>query len=234
VTIGNNNGTGGNYSGVIANNTSGTGTVALTKTGTGTITLSGTNTYTGATTVNAGTLLVNGSTAASSAVSVNNSGTTLGGTGTINGTVTVGSGANLLGGTGSAASGTLTLANSLTLSSGSIIELALGASGAHSTLARTGGTWSFATSQAFTFINLGAQPGSYTNIITGLGSDPGGETGWTITDTGWIGNFTYNAGNINLSVVAVPEPSTWIAGALALGAVGWAQRRRFFRALKRK
>jgi autotransporter-associated beta strand protein len=41
------------YSGVISN---GTGTLALTKVGTGTMTLSGANTYTGATTVNAGTL----------------------------------------------------------------------------------------------------------------------------------------------------------------------------------
>jgi len=234
LTIGNNNGTGGNYSGVIANNTSGTGSVALTKTGTGTITLSGTNTYTGATAVNAGTLLVNGNnSSATGAVSVNGIGTTLGGTGTIGGAVTVGSGAILLGGTGSGANGTLTLANNLTLNSGSIIELALGASGAHSTLSRTGGTWSLNAIQAFIFTNLGAQPGNYTNIITGLGSDPGSESGWTITNTGWIGNFTYSSGDISLNVVAVPEPSTWIAGALALGAVGWTQRRRFFRALKR-
>jgi autotransporter-associated beta strand protein len=234
LTIGNSNGTGGNYSGVIANRTSGTGTVALTKTGTGTITLSGTNTYTGATTVNAGTLLVNGNnSAATGAVSVNGGGTTLGGTGTIGGAVTVGSGAILLGGTGSGASGTLTLANNLTLNLGSIIELALGASGAHSTLARTGGTWSFNAIQAFIFTNLGAQPGNYTNIITGLGSDPGTESGWTITNTGWIGNFTYGSGDISLNVVAVPEPSTWIAGALALGAVVWTQRRRFSLALKR-
>jgi fibronectin-binding autotransporter adhesin len=58
LTIGNNNGTGGNYSGVIADHTSGTGTVALTKTGTGTLTLSGTNTFTGGVTLNAGTLSI--------------------------------------------------------------------------------------------------------------------------------------------------------------------------------
>ena len=54
----------------------------ITKTGAGTLTLSNTNTYTGATTVNAGTLLVNGSQSGS-AVTVN-SGAILGGT---NGTV---------------------------------------------------------------------------------------------------------------------------------------------------
>jgi len=62
---------------------------SLVKTGTGTLTLSGTNTYTGATTVNAGTLAVDGSIATSSRLTVN-SGGTLGGTGyvpttTING-----------------------------------------------------------------------------------------------------------------------------------------------------
>lgn len=58
LTIGNNNGTGGNFAGVIADNTSGTGTVALLKTGNGTLTLSGSvaNTYTGLTKVSVGEL----------------------------------------------------------------------------------------------------------------------------------------------------------------------------------
>ena len=57
LSIGGGNGTGGNYAGVIANNSSGTGTVALTKTGSGTITLSGANSYTGLTSINSGTLV---------------------------------------------------------------------------------------------------------------------------------------------------------------------------------
>ena len=233
LTVGSGGGS-GTYSGVIADHTSGTGTLALTKTGSGTETLSGVNTYTGATTINAGTLNVSGSLASGSAVTVNNSGSTLEGTGTIFGSVSIASsGAILEAGTGSTGQ-TLTMRGAVTMGSGSIIALALGASGAHSTLAiGAGGSISFQSLQKFNVIDLGVTAGStYTGLITGIGSDPGTESSWTIANQSWVYNFSYdsaNGGEIDLTVTATPEPSTWIAGALALAAIAYNQRKRIGR-----
>ena len=41
------------------------------------------------------------------------------------------------------------------------------------------------------------------------------------------------ANDISLTLTAVPEPSTWSAGALALGVVGWSQRKRVVRLVRR-
>lgn len=109
LTVGGDN-TSTTFSGVYQNSG---GAAALTKTGGGTLTLSGANTYTGATTVNAGMLAVNGSIA--SPVTVN-SGGTLGGTGTFN-AVTVNNGGTLGPGlsTGIMNTGNLTLTSGSTL-----------------------------------------------------------------------------------------------------------------------
>ncbi len=200
------------FSGIMQDGGVGGGTGgSFTKVGTATLRLTGANTYTGGTMVNGGRLLANnftGSGTGSGAVTVTNTGSVLGGISTIGGPVTVNSGAALLGGDATTASGSLNVANNLTLNSGSIIELVLGAPGAHSTLARTGGTWTFAPNQRFTFLDAGVQPGMYDAIITGLAADPGGEASWTITNAGFTGTFSYDgAGNIDLNLSAAAGPA---------------------------
>ncbi|BCU76390.1 autotransporter-associated beta strand repeat-containing protein [Luteolibacter sp. LG18] len=86
----------GEIAGAIVDN-SGTNKTSVTKAGTGTWTLSGADTYTGATTINAGTLNVAGSL--TSTVTVNTGGT-LGGSGSTNGLVTLNSGSSISGGAG--------------------------------------------------------------------------------------------------------------------------------------
>ena len=158
-----------------------------------------------------------------------NSGGTLGGTGTISGTVTVNSGGTIRGGSGLTASGSLKVNNTLTLNSNSVIELALGPSGTHSTLA-LGGSVTFQLNQQFNFIDLGAQTTTYSSIITGV-TTPAVTAGWMIDNTGWSGVFTYNVGNqsIDLTLTAIPEPGTWFGAALALSTLIYTQRRRFNR-----
>ncbi|BCM21200.1 beta strand repeat-containing protein [Mesorhizobium sp. J8] len=111
---------GGDASTAFSGSISGTGG-SLAKLGSGTLTLSGTNTYTGATTVDAGVLRVNGSLG-NTAVGVNSSGT-LSGVGTIAGPVTV---------DGTVAPGnspgTLTV-GSLTLNAGAKLDYELGIPG---------------------------------------------------------------------------------------------------------
>ena len=217
-------------SGSASANLGGSG-VALTK-------ATGANIYTGTTAVNGGTLLVNGNqSAATGAVSVTGSSSVLGGTGTIGGAVSLVSSGTLRGGTGAAASGTLTLANTVN-TSGGIIQLALGATGAdHSSLITTNGTWTFDSNQSFSFLDLGVDlsggPVTYSGIITGLTSDPGVAT-WNmnITNPGWDGSFAWNGTNgIDFTLTStVPEPGTWAAGILCVVTlVGWSERRRFAR-----
>ncbi|WP_309380461.1 hypothetical protein [Cerasicoccus frondis] len=102
----------------------------------------------------------------------------------------------------------------ITFADGSTISLALGASGTHSTLVLSGaGATNFDSDQNFLFLDDGMTPGEYDNLITGLASDPGVGS-WIIANSGWTGTFTFDGGNIDLNLAAIPEPRTT---ALAIG-----------------
>lgn len=203
-----------------------TGTHSVTVVGPGTTILAGSNTYQGGTTVSSGTLLVDnssGSGTGSGAVQVNNGGT-LGGGGTIaGGDVTLDNGGILTAGTnGAVGSLTLTVLN-LNFNSGSIFQVDI--LGAAADLITLSGALNITSGATINFNASGLTQSSYTlatydtwNSVQFLA--PTVPTGYELV---------YGPDALNL--VAVPEPSTWAAAALAFGAIGFMQRRRFRRSL---
>ncbi len=174
--------------------------LALVKRGSGTLSLTFSNTYTGATTVEAGTLRIHGTHTGGGLITV--AGGTLGGTGAA-GAVTVGASGTLAPG---ASLGTLTV-SSLTLDGGSTLAWELDNDGASSDLLAVSGavTKGTAGAWAFDFLGTGAV-GTYTLMTFGSTDFADGDFTATHLGPGLSGDVDVNANTLTLTVI--PEPGT--------------------------
>jgi hypothetical protein len=228
-------------------------TQTFTQASGGTLTLNGNITRTNAITLNiagGGTVLVNGTvgtTGANLPVTVNGSGTTLGGTGTINGSVQLGNttpgavlNAGPQGSAGTSASVGTLHTGALTLTGANTFHVdafgtaanqwdqvvvsgsaALGTTSTFQLSIPTG--LNFQANTTYTLIDATSITGNFSGYLDGQTYNIGGYD-FTV-------HYGYGAGNGNFELTAIPEPSTWIAAALTLLAIGFTQRRKVTAAL---
>jgi autotransporter-associated beta strand protein len=178
---------------------------SLVKTGSGVLTLTGINTYTGATTVDAGALIVNGSIASSSLTTVN-SGAALLGSGTVGPTVVNTGGFLVPGPVGTP--GTMTVAGNLAFQSGAIYVVQVNPATASTT--NVSGTASLAGTVGAIFF-----PGTYMERSYPILTAGGGVNG-TFNNLVTVGlptnfqtslSYTANTALLNLRAQLVPEPT---------------------------
>jgi hypothetical protein len=243
------NGTGNTtISGVI----SGVTTSTLTKDGSGTLIVTGNNTYgvnlTNGTTVNGGTLLVNGSgDLGVGQVTVNNGGT-LGGNSsaqftTNTGRITVAAGGNFAPGNGGNNTASIDV-GPLTLQAGANFRVDLNGTTQGTQYDFVTGIGGGAAGVAIAGSNLVVHVGFSVSVgqtftIMHNGGGYGGQQfaqGTLVTaDNGTTFTITYTGDNIILTVVnLVPEPSTYISGALAIAGLAFTQRRRLRKLIARR
>jgi hypothetical protein len=224
------------------------GTGGVTVTGTsasvGFTEFTGSNTYQSGTLVNSGTLLVNNTTGSGTGVglvSVNNSGT-LGGTGFIVtniADVTINGGGNITGGTNGAvaatgAVGALTLTAvsvDFTGTSGNLASYIVDLTSLTSDKLVIHGNLDLSTTfDQLIFQGVTGAP-KYV-LVTYTGTRTG--TFDVVTPpTGYVVSYAI-PNEIDLVMTEVPEPSTWISGALALIAIGFTQPRKRSRTGRRR
>jgi autotransporter-associated beta strand protein len=205
----------GQVEGSISDGTLTGGTIALRKIENGTWTLTGANTFTGATTLNAGTLRINapGSLHASSTVTVNAA--TLGGDGSIGGSVIVNASGRIAPGSTTGSASTLAIGGGLnvtamTTGTGKLV-FELGAPTASDRLT-VGGTFTFGTGTLgiddFTFTALsGLTAGTY-KLITAT-SISGTLDATKITGTLGAFNATLSLNGIDLELTLVHPFTIW-------------------------
>jgi autotransporter-associated beta strand protein len=206
---------------VSGNITTGTSTQLSVDVRSGLVTFTGANTYNGGTYVQGGTLLVNGTNSNTSFVQVTGSGT-LGGTGTITTGIIYMYGGHITGATDTTV-GTLTL-NTTNL----VMATNEGIGGTY--IANLSGNTSdlldisgILTLGSQTTLDIdGSANGTTTYILATFASHTG--TFQTVMDIPSGYTLVYNPTDIEL--VPIPEPATWIGGALALGAMAFSRQRR--------